>query len=134
MHSFFSADSVDIQALAIRGDRIIAVGSVENVFKLKGPRTNLVDLTDKFVMPGIIEGHGHFQALGRSLIEPNLILTTTYDEALGMIEKAREFTPKGQWISGRGWHQEKWKSLPEGAVDGYPTHQALSAITPEHPR
>lgn len=56
-----------------------------------------------------------------------------WDEAIQMVEFAARDIPVGQLITGRGWHQEKWDKRPEGAVEGFPTHQALSAITPNNP-
>ncbi len=131
--TFFTADSTEIEAVALKGERILATGSKEEILKLQGPATQVVSLPGKFVMPGLIEGHGHFHALGRSLIEPNLLDARSYDEVITRIVQAKEFMPKGAWISGRGWHQEKWATSPKGAIEGYPTHHALSAVTPDQP-
>jgi predicted amidohydrolase YtcJ len=130
---FFTADSSNIEALAVKGDKILATGTQADMLKLKGEMTQVIDLEGKFVMPGLIEGHGHFYAFGKSFLEPNLIQTVTYAEAIEIVAKAVTATPRGQWIAGRGWHQEKWKTVLKGSVNGYPRHDDLSAISPDHP-
>ncbi|MBL7776395.1 MAG: amidohydrolase [Saprospiraceae bacterium] len=131
----FTADSKlpKATALAIRGDSIIYVGDDAGAQALAGDDTELIDLQGTFAMPGFIEGHGHFQGLGLSLQNLNLMPTKTWEEIAGLVAAQTRVTPAGQWIEGRGWHQEKWVEPAGPTVNGYPYHDALSAVSPEHP-
>ncbi len=121
------------QALAIRGDRIVAIGTNDEVTQLIGPKTNTIELAGRLAMPGFIEGHGHFLSLGDSKRKLDLTKAATWDEIITLVAaEAKKHSP-GQWIVGRGWHQGKWSSPPAPNVQGYPTHEALSRATPDHP-
>ncbi len=121
------------RALAVREGKLIYVGDEAGAKKFAGPNTEMVDAEGKFVMPGFIEGHGHFAGLGGSLINLNFIKTKSWDEIVAMVaEKAKTAKP-GEWIIGRGWHQEKWTQPLFASVHGYPMHDALSAVSPENP-
>lgn len=121
------------EAVAIRGDRIMAVGSTEEIAALRGDSTTVLDLGGRFLMPGFIEGHGHFSGLGNSLMNLNFLKSRNWDEIVAMVaEKAKTAKP-GEWITGRGWHQEKWDKIPERNVLGYPYHDELSAVSPDNP-
>ncbi len=120
-------------AIAIVGDRIYKVGNDKEILATKGEKTELLDLKGQFVMPGFIEGHGHFSSLGSSLQDLNFLHAKNWDEIVAAVaEKAKTAKP-GEWIVGRGWHQEKWDKIPENATLGYPFHQSLSAVTPDNP-
>ncbi|MCC7245096.1 MAG: amidohydrolase family protein, partial [Saprospiraceae bacterium] len=116
--NIFTADSAlsNATAIAIRGDKILAVGNDADIKKLATEKTQLLDLNGQFVMPGFIEGHGHFNGLGKSLQNLNLMPTTSWSEIVGLVAEKAKTAPAGQWIEGRGWHQEKWSSTPVGAV------------------
>jgi predicted amidohydrolase YtcJ len=122
-----------VQALATRGGRILAVGPDADVAKLIGPKTTVLDLGGKLAIPGFIEGHGHFVSLGQSRMMLDLRKAQTWDEIVHQVEEAAKKTPAGEWILGRGWHQEKWTVKPEPQVEGYPIHTRLSEVTPRHP-
>ncbi|MFN0215779.1 MAG: amidohydrolase [Saprospiraceae bacterium] len=133
--NFFTADSsqTTATAIAILGDRILAIGKDEDLKKLAGKETQIIDLQGAFAMPGFIEGHGHFNGLGESLQNLNLINTQTWSEITGLVsEKAKTVKP-GEWIEGRGWHQEKWSESPGATVNGYPYNTELSAASPNNP-
>lgn len=122
------------QALAIRGQEILAVGDSDQVRNWIGPDTQVIKLEPgQTVIPGLIEGHGHFLGLGESLMSLNLMEAKTWDDIVAQVEAAAKITPAGQWIVGRGWHQSKWDQVPQPNVQGYPTAEALSKITPNHP-
>jgi predicted amidohydrolase YtcJ len=121
------------QAVAVTGDRIVAVGSDEAIQELASDATQQIDLDGKFLMPGFIEGHAHFLRLGESRMMLDLTKAKSWDEIVEQVRIATLTTPPGKWIVGRGWHQSKWESAPEGNVEGYPTHQALSEITQSNP-
>jgi predicted amidohydrolase YtcJ len=121
------------QVLAIKDGRILAVGGEELAREFRGDSTKVLDLGGKFVMPGFIEAHGHFSGLGSSLQNLNFLRSTSWDDIVAMVgEKAKESAP-GEWIVGRGWHQEKWVRVPEENIHGYPYHDELSEISPDNP-
>ncbi len=123
----------EAEAVAVREGRIVWVGSSGKAASWIGPGTQVVELRGRTVLPGFIESHGHFVALGRSLMTVDLTGASTYEEVVQRVARATQHTPKGQWIVGRGWHQEKWTRRPTPNVEGYPTHHALSRVTPDHP-
>ena len=123
----------EAEAIAVRGDRIVAVGSTEEIEALVGGATRVIDLGGRLAIPGFIEGHGHYTDLGQSKMILDLTQATTWDEIVGMVAEAVRNTPPGEWIQGRGWHQEKWLEAPDFTVDGVPVHAELSAISPENP-
>ena len=133
--NFFTADTLcpRATAVAVHGDTIMYVGDNAGARALAGPATEILDLAGAFAMPGFIEGHGHFAGLGKSLENLNLMGTAGWNEIVDLVAKKAKITPAGAWIEGRGWHQEKWTSQPDRTVNGYPYHDALSAVTPDHP-
>lgn len=123
----------EAQALAIRGDRIVIVGSVAEIQPLIGSKTKTIDLAGRMAMPGFIEGHGHFLSLGDSRRKLDLSKASSWDEIVALVAAEAKKTPPDQWIVGRGWHQGKWSVPPVPNVQGYPTHKAVSDVTPDHP-
>ena len=97
------------------------------------PNTTRIDAEQAFLMPGFIEGHGHFSGLGSSLRNLNFLRSRSWDEIVAMVAERAEETPAGDWITGRGWHQEKWDRPHDHSVGGYPIHDELSTMTQEHP-
>lgn len=122
-----------VQAVAIRGDRIVFAGTNEAATSYISSATKVVNLEGKTVTPGLIEGHAHFMGLGQFKRNLDLKEAGTYQELVDMVANAVEETPPGQWILGRGWHQSKWDPQPEVMVTGYQTHDLLSGISPDHP-
>jgi predicted amidohydrolase YtcJ len=123
----------DVQALAARGGRIVALGSDAEIKRYIGQGTEAIDLAGQFAMPGFIEGHGHFGGVGQAQLQLNLMKATSWDEIVAMVAAAVKQAKPGQWIYGRGWHQEKWKAVPAPNVEGFPTHESLTAVSPENP-
>lgn len=123
----------EAEAVAVRGDTIALVGTNAEVRALAGPSTKVLDLGGQLVIPGFIEGHGHFTGLGAGLMNLNLMAAKSWDEILTQVASAVETAKPGQWIVGRGWHQEKWSSVPEPNVEGFPTHESLSRVSPNNP-
>ncbi len=121
------------EAIAIRDGRIMAVGTKEAIQKLVGSNTKTIKLDGQFVMPGFIEGHGHFFGLGESLMMLELGSAKTWDEIVDQVADEAKVTPAGEWIVGRGWHQSKWTEKPSPNVEGYPTDKRLSELTQNHP-
>src|SRR6185436_8051832 len=79
------------------------------------------------------EGHGHFMALGEALTLLDLTEARSWDEIVAKVAAAARSARPGEWIRGRGWHQEKWERPPEPAIEGYPVHATLLAATPRNP-
>jgi predicted amidohydrolase YtcJ len=123
----------EAQALAAREGVIVAVGSTAEIERYRGPDTEVIDLGGKLAIPGFIEGHAHFTGLGRSLMIVELRTARTWEEVVERVAGAVAEAEPGEWISGRGWHQEKWDAAPEPAVEGYPTHELLSRAAPDNP-
>ncbi len=121
------------EALAVAGDTILAVGSTADIVALSGPNTRIIDLEGKLAIPGFIEGHGHYMGLGEAKRILDLTQVKSWEEIVAMVEEAAAGVDPGTWITGRGWHQEKWDSVPEGSVEGVPTHHELSAASPDNP-
>jgi predicted amidohydrolase YtcJ len=122
----------EAEAIAVRGQRIVAVGTAAEIEPMIGSQTRVVELAGRVVMPGFIEGHGHFLSLGDSKRKLDLSQAKSWDEIVELVAKAARQAPAGQWIIGRGWHQGKWTRAPQPNVQGYPTHEALSRLTPDH--
>jgi predicted amidohydrolase YtcJ len=123
----------EVQALAVRGDTIVALGTVDEIEPYVGPATEVIELVGQFAMPGFIEGHGHFMNLGQSKMNLDLLDVTSWDEIVAMVGAAAKQAKPGDWILGRGWHQEKWTSKPDPNVEGFPLHDALSKVSPDNP-
>lgn len=123
----------EVQALAVRGETITALGSNEEIQPLIGPSTQVIDLGGKLAIPGFIEGHGHFTGIGQALMELDLRLARNWDEIVAMVAAAVAKAQPGEVIMGRGWHQEKWDRKPTPDVEGFPLHASLSKVSPNNP-
>lgn len=121
------------QAIAVTGHEITAVGSDAEIADYIGPETRVVELNGRFVMPGFIEGHGHFLSLGRAKQILDLSTVKNWAEVVSMVATAVDKAQPGEWIFGRGWHQDKWDSVPDDAVDGVPRNDSLSEVSPDNP-
>ena len=121
------------EAVAARDERIVAVGSNDDMGPLIGPQTQALRLTGQMVIPGFIEGHGHFVGLGQAQMMLDLRTAETWDDIVQQVRQAVSTAQAGEWIIGRGWHQAKWQRAPVPQVDGYPTHTELSAASPQNP-
>ena len=127
------ANDAVAEAVAIDDAWIVAVGSDADVGTLIGSRTRVIELDGRLAMPGFIEGHGHYMSLGNSKTILDLNDVANWDEIVQMVADAAAVAEPGAWILGRGWHQERWDSPPEPAVEGNPTHHSLTAVSPENP-
>jgi predicted amidohydrolase YtcJ len=121
------------QALASSGDKIVFVGSTADVTKYIGASTKVIDLNGQLAIPGFIEGHGHFVGIGESKLGLDLTASTNWNQIVQMVAEAVKTARSGQWIVGRGWHQDKWTSKPQPNVEGFPTHASLDAVSPDNP-
>jgi predicted amidohydrolase YtcJ len=123
----------EVEALAVRGQDIVALGPVRAIAELVGEGTEVIELDGALAVPGLIEGHGHFLGLGRSRMILDLNGVASWDEIVAMVAASAAAAEPGDWILGRGWHQEKWASPPKSAVGGLPVHDELSLVSPDNP-
>lgn len=116
-----------VDALAVRGGRLAFVGDTRGALALKGAATKVVDLGGRTVIPGMVDAHGHVSGLGSALAIVDLTGAASYDEVIARVVAKAKGTPSGQWITGRGWDQNRWGDTR------FPTHEKLSAAVPNHP-
>src|SRR3954452_12569867 len=113
------------EAVAVRGDRIVALGSSAELRRYAGPATRVIDLQGQVVIPGFFESHGHFSGVGEAQLQLNLTEATSWSQIVALVATAAKTARPGEWIVGRGWHQEKWTAPPDPAVEGVSPHPAL---------
>ena len=123
----------NVQAIAVAGHEIIAVGSNEEISAYINADTQVIDLAGRMATPGFIEGHGHFMSLGRAKQILDLTNITNWQQAVSRVAAAVDSAEPGEWIFGRGWHQDKWEQIPEDAIDGVPLNTTLNLISPNNP-
>ncbi len=121
------------EAVAIRGDRILAVGSNADIHEFIGADTEIVELDGQTAIPGLIEGHGHYTSYGGSLLILDFRYAQSFADIVSMVAEEAARTPAGEWVIGRGWHQDKWVEKEAELVEGLPVHTSLSSATPDHP-
>ena len=123
----------EAEALAARGDRIIAVGTNKEIQSYVGPKTTVIDLKGRLAIPGFIDAHAHFMGIGQAKMNLDLTKARNWDEIVAMVADAVNRAKPGQWILGRGWHQEKWDRRPMPNIEGFPVHTSLSNVSPNNP-
>lgn len=116
-----------VEAIAVRGGRIMYTGSVRGVMAYRGPATRIVDVSGRTVIPGMVDAHAHLSSLGAALRTVDLVGTKSYDEVIAKVVARAKEQPPGSWVIGRGWDQNDW------ADSHFPTHEALSKAVPGHP-
>jgi len=123
----------EVEAVAARDGVIVAAGTAAEIEAWVGAGTNVIELDGRTAVPGFVEGHGHFTGIGQTLMNVDLRDAGSWDEVVARVAEAVAGREPGEWILGRGWHQSKWDTPPEPAVQGNPVHDALSALTPDNP-
>jgi len=123
----------EAQALAVNGDTIVALGSNQDIQRYVGPATRVIDLKGALAVPGFIDAHVHFTGVGEAARNLKLGTARNWDEIVRMVGDAAKKAKPGEWIVGRGWHQEKWSEVPTVNVEGFPLHDALSRVSPDNP-
>ena len=116
----------DATAVAIRGGKIVYVGSDKGALALRGKRTRVIDLNGATVIPGLVDSHTHFVELGAKLESVDLTDVATEAQAVAKVAERAKSVPKGEWIFGAGWDEGAW-------ANRYPDKQQLSAAVPDHP-
>ena len=133
--TIYTVDSnqATVEAVAVKDNKILFAGSLEDAESFKNEQTELIDLEGKTMTPGLIEGHGHFMGLGYNELELDLMYTNSYQDIIDAVAERVKTAEPGEWITGRGWHQSKWDSVPEYTVKGFQTHHRLSEVSPNNP-
>lgn len=127
--NFYTVDPAQpsAQAIAVRGERIVAVGSADQMRPWIGPKTKVIDLAGRFAMPGFNDAHTHIASAGAVKLEVNLRGARSLAEFQARIRQALPRYRPGEWILGGGWDQTLWPGAK------YPTRQDLDAVTRTHP-
>ena len=115
------------EAIAVRGDRIQAVGKNTDIEKLKGPQTQVIDLGGHFVMPGFNDAHLHLADAGSQKLSVDLIGVRTLDEFRKRVLAKVETAKPGEWILGGGWDETMWP------VKALPSRWDLDEVSGGHP-
>jgi len=115
------------EAIAVLGDRILVVGTRDEVLKAKGPDTKIIDLGGRFVMPGFNDAHMHLAHAGQEKLSVNLVGVKTLDEFRERIRAKVEKSRPGEWIVGAGWDETLWP------VKAVPTRWDLDEVSSGHP-
>jgi predicted amidohydrolase YtcJ len=122
-----------VEAVAVTGDKIVFAGSEKDVARFTGDKTKIIDLQGKTMTPGFIEGHAHMMGVGYNELNLDLMNVKSFDEIVAKVKEAVRKAKPGQWIVGRGWHQDKWEVKPDKLVKGFPIHTKLSEVSPDNP-
>ena len=122
-----SATPARVSAVAVRGGRILAVGSDTEMLRHKGPATRVIDLGGAFAMPGFNDAHVHLAVAGQQKLSADLGGTPSLTEMQARIREYASHAGRGSWLVGGGWDQTIWpgKQLP--------TRGDLDAVTNGHP-
>jgi predicted amidohydrolase YtcJ len=115
------------QAVALLGDRIVAVGSNSDVDNWRGPNTRVIDAEGKLLLPGFNDAHVHFVNGGLALDAVQLNDATSPEEFARRIGERAKQTPKGEWIMGGDWDETKWTPAK------LPTKELIDPVAPETP-
>ena len=115
------------EALAVLNDRILAVGTRDEIMKLKGPETKIVDLDGHFVMPGFNDAHMHLASAGLEKMNVNMVGVKTLDEFRERLRAKVEAAELGEWVVGEGWDETLWP------VKVLPTRWDLDEVSGKHP-
>ena len=115
------------QAIAVKGDRIVFVGSNEAAQKYVGTNTRVVDLKGNTVLPGFTDSHQHLSGVGQREMTLNLEGTTSLNDLLAKLKTRVDQAKPGEWVTGRGWIETHW----EPPV--FPTRWDLDKVSPNNP-
>jgi hypothetical protein len=117
----------EAEAVAILGDRIVALGSSAQVDAWRGPQTHVIDVGGKRLLPGFNDAHVHFTDGGSQLDSVDLKDAISPQEFASRIDARAAKTAKGEWVLGGDWDETKWNPAE------LPTKELIDAVTPETP-
>ena len=115
------------EAIVIRGERIVFVGSNAEANKYSGPATRPIDLMGKTVVPGFTDSHYHIFGVGHQAAQPSFDETTSRGAVLARVKEQAEDGGPGKWITGRGWIETFWKPA------GFLNREELDKVAPANP-
>ena len=124
IHTMDAAGSV-VDALVIRDGRVAFAGRRADVNPAAGEP--VVDLGDRTVLPGLVDGHGHLMLLARARLELDLAAARSEEDIAAMVARAAAGLRPGEWIAGRGWDQTRWPG------QAFPSRASLDRAAPGHP-
>jgi predicted amidohydrolase YtcJ len=119
-----------VEAMAIGGGKVLAIGKTEEITRLAGPHTLLHDLhsaTTTFIFPGFNDAHTHLGGAGRTKLNVDLTGVKSLADMLAQIKSAADAAPAGHWLTGGNWDHTLW------ADKVLPTRQDLDKVTGDHP-
>lgn len=115
------------EAIAVKADRIVFVGSNAEAQKHVGPNTRVVDLKGNTVLPGFTDSHQHLAGVGQREMTLNLEGSTSLEDFLAKVKARVDQAKPGEWITGRGWIETHWKPPV------FPTRSDLDKVAPNNP-
>jgi predicted amidohydrolase YtcJ len=115
------------EAIAVKADRIVFVGSSAAVKKYQGANTRVIDLHGETVLPGMTDAHYHFLGVGQREMNLNLEGITNLEDFLAKVKERVDKAKPGEWVVGRGWIETFWKPPV------FPTRWDLDRISPHNP-
>ena len=115
------------QAIAVKADRIVYVGTKAGAQKFIGAQTRVVDLHGNTVLPGFTDSHQHLSGVGFREMTLNLEGTTSLDDLLAKLKARVDQAKPGQWVTGRGWIETHWQPPV------FPTRWDLDKVAPNNP-
>jgi predicted amidohydrolase YtcJ len=129
------ARSRTVSALAIRGDRIAALGTDEEIAPLIGPGTRRIDLRGRLAVPGLFDGHAHMDREGLKRKWPSLAGARSIDDILQIVEKLVRGAAPGEWIVTMPVGEPPlYEGLPDALAERrWPTRHDLDRVAPDHP-
>src|SRR6266480_787340 len=113
------------EAIAVKGDRIVFVGSNDDAKKFPGAK--VIDLRGRTVVPGLTDSHCHIFGIGEREMRLNLEGINSLEDFLARVKERVAETERGKWVTGRGWIETFWKP------PHFPTRQQLDQIAPDNP-
>src|ERR1044072_1630963 len=115
------------EAIAVKADRIVFVGTNAAAQKYVGPRTRVVDLKGDTVLPGFADSHQHLAGVGQREMTLTLEGTTSLEDLLAKVKARVDQAKPGQWVTGRGWIETHWNPA------AFPTRWDVGKVSPNNP-
>ncbi len=119
--------SAKAQAIAVKGDKIVFVGTNEAAQKFIGANTRVVDLKGNTVLPGFTDAHQHLSGVGQREMTLNLEGTSSLEDLLAKVKARVDQAKPGEWVTGRGWIETHWNP------PAFPTRWDLDKVSPNNP-
>lgn len=118
---------MEAEALAVKDGKIMHAGTSRELEPMIGPKTRVIDLEGRRVLPGFIESHAHLTSLGKAEQRLDATGTESAEEIARMVRERVAKRKPGEWILGRGWDQNDWEDTR------FPTHEILTEAAPNNP-